>query len=451
VARKYFGTDGIRGRVGDFPINAEFMLRLGWALGRVMGAGAATRVVIGKDTRISGYMFESALEAGLSAAGVDIRLLGPMPTPGIAYLTRTLHACAGVVISASHNPYYDNGIKFFSAEGSKLPDEIEEAIEAELTKPMVTVSPDRLGKAERVEDARGRYIEYCKSTIPAKVDLRGLKIVVDCANGASYYVAPSVFTELGAEVVSIGVHPDGLNINEKCGSTYPERLRQEVLTQAADLGIALDGDGDRVVMVDHKGEILDGDELLYIIARSRQASGKLVGPVVGTLMSNLGLEHALHDLGIPFRRASVGDRFVMELLKECGGIIGGESSGHLICLDRTSTGDGVISALQVLRPLIEEGISLHELKQGMRKYPQHMINVTLSERIDIGASKPVQAAIRDAESTLGEKGRVLLRSSGTEPLIRVMVEGEDEGLVIEQARKLATVVEQVVNPKADIA
>jgi phosphoglucosamine mutase len=451
VARKYFGTDGIRGRVGDFPINAEFMLRLGWALGRVMGGGAATRVVIGKDTRISGYMFESALEAGLSAAGVDIRLLGPMPTPGIAYLTRTLHACAGVVISASHNPYYDNGIKFFSAEGSKLPDEIEEAIEAELTKPMVTVSPDRLGKAERVEDARGRYIEYCKSTIPAKVDLRGLKIVVDCANGASYYVAPSVFTELGAEVVSIGVHPDGLNINEKCGSTYPERLRQEVLTQAADLGIALDGDGDRVVMVDHKGEILDGDELLYIIARSRQASGKLVGPVVGTLMSNLGLEHALHDLGIPFRRASVGDRFVMALLKECGGIIGGESSGHLICLDRTSTGDGVISALQVLRPLIEEGISLHELKQGMRKYPQHMINVTLSERIDIGASKPVQAAIRDAESTLGEKGRVLLRSSGTEPLIRVMVEGEDEGLVIEQARKLATVVEQVVNPKADIA
>lgn len=451
MARKYFGTDGIRGRVGDFPINAEFMLRLGWALGRVMGAGAATRVVIGKDTRISGYMFESALEAGLSAAGVDIRLLGPMPTPGIAYLTRTLHACAGVVISASHNPYYDNGIKFFSAEGSKLPDEIEEAIEAELTKPMVTVSPDRLGKAERVEDARGRYIEYCKSTIPAKVDLRGLKIVVDCANGASYYVAPSVFTELGAEVVSIGVHPDGLNINEKCGSTYPERLRQEVLTQAADLGIALDGDGDRVVMVDHKGEILDGDELLYIIARSRQGSGKLVGPVVGTLMSNLGLEHALHDLGIPFRRASVGDRFVMELLKECGGIIGGESSGHLICLDRTSTGDGVISALQVLRPLIEEGISLHELKQGMRKYPQHMINVTLSERIDIGASKPVQAAIRDAESTLGEKGRVLLRSSGTEPLIRVMVEGEDEGLVIEQARKLATVVEQVINPKADIA
>jgi len=451
VGRKYFGTDGIRGRVGEHPINAEFMLKLGWATGRVLGNGAATRVVIGKDTRISGYMFESALEAGLSAAGVNIRLLGPMPTPAIAYLTRTLHACAGIVISASHNPHHDNGIKFFSADGTKLPDEIEAAIEEELDKPMETVSSERLGKAERVEDARGRYIEFCKSTIPSRLSLRGLKIVVDCANGATYYVAPSVLVELGAEVVSLGVKPNGLNINENCGSTKPELLRDEVLKQGADLGIALDGDGDRVIMVDHKGELVDGDELLFIIAASRQEGGQLRGPVVGTQMSNLGLEHAFREMNIDFMRARVGDRYVMELLKEHGGVLGGESSGHIICLDRTTTGDGMVSALQVLAPLVQKNVSLHELKQGMKKYPQHMINVPLAQRIDVNASRMIQSAVKDAEATLNGQGRVLLRASGTEPLIRVMVEGEDETLVHAQARMLAEVVDQAVKAEAATA
>jgi len=451
VGRKYFGTDGIRGRVGEHPINAEFMLKLGWATGRVLGNGATTRVVIGKDTRISGYMFESALEAGLSAAGVNIRLLGPMPTPAIAYLTRTLHACAGIVISASHNPHHDNGIKFFSADGTKLPDEIEAAIEEELDKPMETVSSERLGKAERVEDARGRYIEFCKSTIPSRLSLRGLKIVVDCANGATYYVAPSVLVELGAEVVSLGVKPNGLNINENCGSTKPELLRDEVLKQGADLGIALDGDGDRVIMVDHKGELVDGDELLFIIAASRQEGGQLRGPVVGTQMSNLGLEHAFREMNIDFMRARVGDRYVMELLKEHGGVLGGESSGHIICLDRTTTGDGMVSALQVLAPLVQKNVSLHELKQGMKKYPQHMINVPLAQRIDVNASRMIQSAVKDAEATLNGQGRVLLRASGTEPLIRVMVEGEDETLVHAQARMLAEVVDQAVKAEAATA
>ncbi len=444
MGRKYFGTDGIRGRVGEYPINAEFMLKLGWAMGRVLGNGAATRVVIGKDTRISGYMFESALEAGLSAAGVDIRLLGPMPTPGIAYLTRTLHACAGIVISASHNPHHDNGIKFFSADGMKLPDEVEAAIETELDKPMVTVSSDRLGKAERVEDARGRYIEFCKSTIPSRLSLAGMKIVVDCANGATYHIAPSVLDELGADVVAIGATPDGLNINDGCGSTQPQALREEVLRQHADLGIALDGDGDRLIMVDHEGEIVDGDELLYIIAASRREGGQLFGPVVGTLMSNLGLEHAFRDQGIDFMRARVGDRYVMELLREHGGVLGGESSGHIICLDRTSTGDGMVSALQVLATLVQCGKSLHELKQGMTKYPQHMINVPLARRIDIDDNTMIQDAVREAETRLNGRGRVLLRPSGTEPLIRVMVEGEDGELVLSQARLLAGVVEQAV-------
>ncbi len=444
MARKYFGTDGIRGRVGEFPINAEFMLKLGWATGRVLGRQEATRVVIGKDTRISGYMFESALEAGLSAAGIDIRLLGPMPTPGIAYLTRTLHACAGIVISASHNPYQDNGIKFFSAQGTKLADEVEAAIEAELDRPMQTVDSSRLGKAERVEDARGRYIEFCKSTVPSSLSLKDLKIVLDCANGATYHVAPSVLDELGARVSTIGTEPDGLNINEGCGSTQPRNLQAEVLRQGADLGIALDGDGDRVIMVDHKGEVVDGDELLFIIAQSRQQSGMLPGPVVGTLMTNLGLEHALASLGIGFHRASVGDRYVMEMLGEKGGVLGGESSGHIICLDRTTTGDGIVSALQVLAPMVQKGVSLNELKQGMTKYPQHMINVPVERRVDLDDCPPVQDAVREVESVLDGRGRVLLRPSGTEPLIRVMVEGEDGRLVKEQASALAAVVEQAL-------
>ncbi len=447
MTKKYFGTDGIRGRVGDHPINAAFMLQLGWAVGRVLGQGRCARVVIGKDTRISGYMFESALEAGLSAAGIDVRLLGPMPTPGIAYLTRTLSACAGIVISASHNPHYDNGIKFFSAEGTKLPDEIEAAIEQQLNEAMVTVPSERLGKAERVDDARGRYIEYCKSTFPTRMNLRGLKIVVDCANGATYQVAPSVLRELGAEVVSIGVQPDGLNINHNCGSTAPESLRLRVLEERADLGIALDGDGDRVLMIDHTGELVDGDELLYIIARARHDSGKLNGPVVGTLMSNLGLELALKDTGIALLRANVGDRYVLEMMQANDSILGGESSGHIICLDRTTTGDGIVSALQVLAALVHSGASLLSLHQGMSKFPQLMINVPLAERIDVSANAQVQQAVVEAEARLQDKGRVLLRPSGTEPLIRVMVEGEDGALVRELAHQLAQAVEQAVARK----
>ncbi|MCA1806109.1 MAG: phosphoglucosamine mutase [Xanthomonadaceae bacterium] len=393
--RKYFGTDGIRGRVGDGPITAEFMLKLGWAAGQVLGCGRRNSVVIGKDTRISGYMFESALEAGLSASGVDIRLLGPMPTPAIAYLTRTLHACAGIVISASHNPHYDNGIKFFSAQGAKLPDEVEQAIEDALDQPIVTVDSSRLGKAERVVDARGRYIEYCKSTVPASLNLSGLKIVVDCANGATYHVAPSVLDELGADVVAMGVDPDGLNINHECGSTEPARLQALVREQQADLGIALDGDGDRLIMVDHMGELVDGDELLFIIARSRHQAGQLRGAVVGT---------------------------------------------HIICLDRTTTGDGIISALQVLAEMMQSGRSLHELKQGMRKYPMHMINVPVSSRVDLGAATLVQEAVKAAETRMQGRGRVLLRPSGTEPVVRVMVEGEDDVLVREQVAVLAAVV-----------
>jgi phosphoglucosamine mutase len=451
VTKQYFGTDGIRGRVGEHPINAEFMLKLGWATGRVLGNGAATRVVIGKDTRISGYMFESALEAGLSAAGVDIRLLGPMPTPGIAYLTRTMHACAGIVISASHNPHHDNGIKFFSAQGTKLPDEVEAAIEAELGNPMVTVSSERLGKAERVEDARGRYIEFCKSTIPSRISLRGMKIAVDCANGATYQVAPSVLQEMGAQVVAIGVKPDGLNINQNCGSTMPNLLRETVLKEGADLGIALDGDGDRVIMVDHKGELVDGDELLFIIAASRKENDQLSGPVVGTLMSNLGLEHALQQRDIEFRRANVGDRYVLEMLNQHGGVVGGESSGHIICLDRTSTGDGMVAALQVLATMMQKNVSLHELKQGMSKYPQTMINVPVVRQLDIARSEVIQSAVREAETQLRGRGRVLLRPSGTEPLIRVMVEGEDEAQVHRQARLLADIVEHAVSGHAESA
>ena len=444
MGRKYFGTDGIRGRVGEQPINAAFMLKLGWAVGRVLGNGQRGRVVIGKDTRISGYMFESALEAGLSAAGMDVRLLGPMPTPGIAYLTRTLHACAGIVISASHNPHYDNGIKFFSAEGTKLPDDVEAAIERELEEDMVTVPSEQLGKAERVEDARGRYIEHCKSTFPMRMNLRGLKLVVDCANGATYQVAPSVFKELGAEVVRMGAEPDGLNINRDCGSTAPENLRLRVLEERADAGIALDGDGDRVIMVDHTGELVDGDELLYIIARARHDNGKLDGPVVGTLMTNLGMELALKAAGIALLRANVGDRYVLEMMQANAGILGGESSGHIICLDRTTTGDGIVSALQVLAAMVQGGSSLQQLRQSVTKFPQIMINVPLAQRVDVTASPAVQKAVAESEARMQGRGRVLLRPSGTEPLIRVMVEGEDQALVRQQAEYLAGIVEQAV-------
>lgn len=440
--RRYFGTDGIRGRVGESPINAEFVLKLGWAAGRVLARtqGEAGRVLIGKDTRLSGYMFESALQAGLSAAGVDIRLLGPMPTPAIAYLTRTLHCQAGIVISASHNPYYDNGIKFFSDQGVKLADDIESAIEAELNQPMRTVDSAELGKAERVQDAAGRYIEFCKSTVPMNMDFRGMKIVVDCAHGATYHVAPSVFDELGAEVISIGVEPDGFNINSECGSTHPQATQVAVLEHEADLGIALDGDGDRVIMVDHKGEVVDGDELLFIIAQSRLQANALKGAVVGTQMSNFGLEQALRAQGVDFKRAAVGDRYVMEMLQQGGWVLGGESSGHIICLDRTSTGDGIVAALQVLAEILKGGRSLHELKQGMTKFPQVMVNVPVVPGFDMNNSSVIKKAYDDVMNELHEEGRVLLRPSGTEPVIRVMVEGPDSVQVQLLAKQLAEVV-----------
>jgi phosphoglucosamine mutase len=417
------------------------MLKLGWAAGKVLGAEGCNRVLIGKDTRISNYMFESALEAGLSAAGINIALLGPMPTPGIAYLTRTLRACAGIVISASHNPYYDNGIKFFSRKGMKLPDDLEYKIEEILASPFATVEGSKLGKAQRIEDAAGRYIEFCKSTIPGATSLAGLKMVVDCANGATYHIAPNVFSELGASVIPIGITPDGLNINLDCGSTKPATLQKAVRAHRADLGIAFDGDGDRVIMVDHQGEIVDGDELLFIIARDRLHSGNsLGGAVVGTLMTNLGLEIALKELGLGLRRVKVGDRYIMECMLAENLTLGGETSGHLICLDRTSTGDGIISALQVLTVMVQSGASLHELKAGMGKYPQSIINVPLSRKIDLTHCHSVQIAIRDVETQLGSRGRVLLRPSGTEPVVRVMVEGADATQVNSLAHGLATVV-----------
>ena len=446
--RRYFGTDGIRGRVGRPPITAEFVLRLGWAAGRVLARGSGSgRVLIGKDTRISGYMFESALEAGLSAAGIDIRLLGPMPTPAIAYLTRTLHADAGIVISASHNPYYDNGIKFFSREGCKLPDAVEEAIEAELERPFETVDAVGLGKAERVEDAAGRYIEFCKSTLSEVRSLEGLSIVVDCAHGATYHVAPAVFDELGARVHAIGVAPDGLNINAGCGSTQPQALQAAVRERGADLGIAFDGDGDRVIMVDGRGEVVDGDELLWILARGWRRRGRLRGPVVGTLMTNYGLERALEGLGVGLERAAVGDRYVLERMRERGAVLGGETSGHLICLDRVTTGDGIVSALQVLEELVLSGEDLHGLKQGMDKLPQHMVNVPLEtgDRTVVEAG-PVREAVREAEAALAGRGRVLLRPSGTEPVVRVMVEGPDPAEVEALARQVAEAVARVASP-----
>ena len=439
--RKYFGTDGIRGPVGTYPITAEFMLKLGWAAGRVLGQKGQAAVVIGKDTRISGYMFESALEAGLSAAGVDIILLGPMPTPAVAYLTRTLHAQAGIVISASHNPFQDNGIKFFSGSGKKLPDEVEVGIEAELDKDMETVISRELGKAERLH-AEGRYIEFCKSTYPMSEDLRGYKVVVDCAHGATYQVAPSVFDELGADVLAIGVSPDGLNINEQQGATKPERLSAEVIKQGADVGIAFDGDGDRLIMVDHQGEVVDGDELLFIIAEAKQRDRTLKGTVVGTLMSNLGLELALANIDVPFQRANVGDRYIMQMLEDTDSNLGGEGSGHIICLDRTTTGDGIVSALQVLAAMRRAKKTLNALKAGMTRYPQTLVNVRLNRQVDVTALPAVSAAIRDAEDELAGQGRVLLRPSGTEPLVRVMVEGRDEGQVEQVANRIARVVEQ---------
>ncbi len=441
MKNKYFGTDGIRGRVGDTPVTADFMLRLGRAAGKVLADGDSRVVVIGKDTRISGYMFESALEAGLASAGANVALLGPMPTPAIAYLTRTLHACAGIVISASHNPFYDNGIKFFSAEGEKLPDDIERAIEEELEQPFSTVSSEKMGKAARIDDAAGRYIEFCKGTIPFEVSLRGLKIVVDCANGATYRVAPAVFEELGAEVITVGTEPDGLNINDNCGSTYPEFVSQAVLKHGADVGIALDGDGDRVVMVDSKGEIANGDELLYVLAAARQDLGLLQGGVIGTVMSNFGLELALKKRNIPFLRAPVGDRHVHRALVSNGWTLGGEASGHLLCLDRTSTGDGIVSALQVLEVMVSKGMGLAELTADVQKLPQVMINVPINGTVkDLEGSQVINDAVRNIENLLGDTGRVILRPSGTEPLIRVTLEGSNESQVKLFAAELAELV-----------
>jgi phosphoglucosamine mutase len=444
LGREFFGTDGIRGKVGENPITPELVLRLGWAAGKVLGANATARrkILIGKDTRVSGYLLESALESGLSAAGVDIRLLGPMPTPGIAYLTRTSRASAGIVISASHNPYFDNGIKFFSSAGTKLPDEIELQIEAAMREPMNNIDGSSLGKAKRYADAAGRYVEFCKSTFTPGTGLEDLRIVVDCANGAAYQVAPMVFAELGAEVIAIGTDPDGFNINKDCGSTYPKTLQKAVVENKADLGIALDGDGDRVIMVDSNGQIVDGDQLLYIIARHRKNKQRLHGGVVGTLMSNLGLEQACQRANIPFVRVAVGDRYVMSRLNQERWELGGESSGHIICLDKTTTGDGIIAALQVLTAMTESGQSLAELKSGMHRYPQVLVNVKTSQRIDIDSSRSVQAAINSIESELADKGRVLLRASGTEPVIRVMVEGEDEGQVTRLSRQLADAVKE---------
>lgn len=445
MARKYFGTDGIRGEVGEAPITPDFMLKLGWAAGRVLvdRFDGANLILIGKDTRISGYMFESALQAGLINAGVDVGLLGPMPTPGIAYLTRTFQAQAGIVISASHNSYVDNGIKFFSGNGTKLPDEIEEQIEDYLEQPMVTA--ERLGKARRIDDAAGRYIEFCKGTMPWGFSLQGLQIVVDCANGATYNIAPSVFSELGANVIPLAAEPNGTNINRSCGSTKPEALKERVLELGADLGIAFDGDGDRLIFVDHKGDIVDGDELLYIIALYQQQYGGGCDGLVGTLMSNLGLELAMKAIGVPFARAKVGDRYVIETMRTNGWTLGGESSGHIVCSNVTTTGDGIISALQVLLALSTMGESLHKVKKGMHKMPQTMINVRTARREDPCQNETIMAAVKSVEAQLADTGRVLLRPSGTEPVIRVMVEGQDKKQVKELAQELAVVVEQALN------
>jgi phosphoglucosamine mutase len=446
MARKYFGTDGIRGTVGQHPITADFMLKLGYAAGKVLTRDTKVkkRVLIGKDTRVSGYMFEAALESGLIAAGVNVDMLGPMPTPAIAYLTRAFRASAGIVISASHNPVADNGIKFFSADGYKLPDEVELEIERLIDEPLTTNDSFNLGKARRISDATGRYVEFCKGSLPSQFNLTGFKIVLDCANGATYNAAPKVFKELGAKVITMANEPNGFNINDQCGSTYMEGVCARVVEEKADFGIALDGDGDRVLFSDANGEVVDGDELIYIIAQHRHQSAMGCNGVAGTLMSNLGMELALKDLGIPFLRTKVGDRYVVEALKENGWSLGGEGSGHVLCSDLNTTGDGIVAALQVIRAISDSGKSLAELKTGMQKFPQIMINVRLSKKVDISNNSVINSAVADAEKKLAGRGRVLLRPSGTEPLIRVMAEGDDQALVEQQVQDIAKVVEQQV-------
>ena len=446
--RKYFGTDGVRGRVGESPITPDFVMRLGHAAGRVLAAGQElppgehAAVLIGKDTRISGYMLESALQAGLSAAGVDIYLAGPMPTPAVAYLTRALRLQAGIVISASHNPFEDNGIKFFSADGNKLPDAVEHAIEARLDLPLDIMPSAQLGKARRLNDAAGRYIEFCKSTFPNNLDLRGLRLLVDCAHGATYHIATHVFHELGAEVISIGVQPDGININRDCGATHPQALAKAVKAHRAHLGVAFDGDGDRLTMADQDGKLYDGDQLLFVIAQFRKKHKFLKGGVVGTLMTNLGMEQALADIGIAFARAAVGDRYVLEKLVEKGWQLGGENSGHIICLDKHTTGDGIVSALQVLHALRAEGQGLAQLCNGVRLYPQVLVNVKTRKGFDFEADDKIRDALKATRTRLGDKGRVLLRASGTEPVIRVMVEGEGQVFISELAESLAHTIRQ---------
>ena len=438
--RKYFGTDGVRGKVGTYPITPDFALKLGWAAVKVLASQGSRTVLIGKDTRISGYMLESALEAGLAAAGLTAAFTGPMPTPAVAYLTRTFRLEAGIVISASHNPYYDNGIKFFSSQGTKLPDDIEEAIEAMLDQPMDCVESADLGKASRISDAAGRYIEFCKSTFPAHLGLDGYKIVVDCANGATYHIAPNVLRELGAEVIEIGTDPNGININEKCGATDVKALQEKVLETKADVGLAYDGDGDRIMMVDHLGNKVDGDQILFIIAREALRSGQLKGGVVGTLMSNMSLEIALKMLGVPFVRANVGDRYVLEKMVEHNWTLGGENSGHIIIADKNTTGDGIIASLAVLSAMVQHRLSLNELASAVKLFPQVLINVRFAGGTNPLESEAVKAVAADVEKRLEGKGRILLRKSGTEPLIRVMVECEDGALAKQCAEEIAEAV-----------
>ncbi len=441
--RKYFGTDGVRGKVGTYPITPDFALKLGWAAGKVLASQGSKMVLIGKDTRISGYMLESALEAGLAAAGLSAAFTGPMPTPAIAYLTRTFRAEAGIVISASHNPYYDNGIKFFSAKGTKLPDEIEEAIEAMLEQPMDCVESAELGKASRINDAAGRYIEFCKGTFPAHLGLEGYKIVVDCANGATYHIAPNVFRELGAEVIEIGTDPNGLNINEKCGATDVTALQAKVVETKADVGLAYDGDGDRIMMVDHLGNKVDGDQILFIIAREALRSGQLKGGVVGTLMSNMSLEIALKMLGVPFLRANVGDRYVLEKMVENDWTLGGENSGHIIIADKNTTGDGIVASLAVLAAMAQHKLSLNELASAVKLFPQVLINVRFAGGENPLESDAVKSVAAEVEKRLEGKGRILLRKSGTEPLIRVMVECQDAELAQQCAEEIAEAVKKI--------
>jgi phosphoglucosamine mutase len=454
MSRRFFGTDGVRGRVGEEPITPGMVMRLGYAAGRVLAAqehdalhGERPAVLIGKDTRVSGYMLEAALQAGLTAAGVDVRLTGPMPTPGVAYLTRALRLQAGVVISASHNPYEDNGIKFFSARGTKLPDATELAIEEAMEQPIKTVGSRHIGRSKRVDDAAGRYIEFCKSTYPTDLDLRGMRIVVDCANGAGYHIAPPVFHELGADVIAIGNEPDGLNINKECGATHTEALARAVRKHRADVGVALDGDGDRLMMVDSGGQLADGDRLMYAIARHRIETGTMQGGVVGTLMTNLGTELALKALGCEFGRAKVGDRYVLEMLQEKGWLLGGETSGHVLCLDKHTTGDGIISALQVLAALRGSARSLGDFVRDCPAFPQVMINVRVAKGFKLDGQKPILDAVAAVEVDLAESGRVVLRPSGTEPLVRVMVEGRDEGQVRQAAENIAAAVRKVAEER----